>query len=246
MIYEYETFILNQFKFENGEILENVAVEYIAKGKAKYDKTGNISNMLIFCHGFEGNATSINDFHQLTSKGMPLDYNNYLIISIASLGFPNSSCPSQTGLNNNFPKYTVKDNVNFKRQFIKEKYNQNNVLGIIGSGIGGYEIYTWACEYPDDMEFIIVGNSSFKTSGYRYAVSSTIKSIIEDNEAYHLGEYDESFTKTMINVYKILYSQYFSKNTLEELSNDQIDILIEDFVEKRLFTNIYDFKYQYD
>ena len=44
-------------------------------------------------------------------------------------------------------------------QFIKEKLSAENVLGVFGVGMGGYEVYTWACEYPNDMKFIIAGNS---------------------------------------------------------------------------------------
>lgn len=81
---------MDKFEFEIGEILENVNLEFIIKGTPKYDESGNISNMIIFCHGYEGNCTEINDLHQLTSKGKPLDYNEYLIVSVASLGFPDS------------------------------------------------------------------------------------------------------------------------------------------------------------
>ena len=45
-------------------------------------------------------------------------------------------------------------------------------------GFGGYEAYTWACEYPDEMEFLIIGYSSFKTNGYCYIISKIIDAII--------------------------------------------------------------------
>ena len=51
-------------------------------------------------------------------------------------------------------------------------------------GFGGYEAYTWACEYPDEMEFLIIGYSSFKTNGYRYITSKAINNIIESSDAY--------------------------------------------------------------
>lgn len=246
MIFDYGNYAMDEFEFENGEILKNVNVEFVAKGTPKYDDSGNMTNMIIFCHGYDGNSSSINDFYLLTGEGKPLDYNDYFIISIASLGFPDSCCPSTTGLKNEFPKYTFKDKVNFKKQFLKEKYSTEKVYGVFGVGMGGFEVYTWACEYPDDMEIIIIGNSSYKTSGYRYIVAKGIKSIIEDNEQYYSGKYDESISKTMITVYKILYSDYFSQKLLQSMSNDEIDVLMDEFVENSLFVDIYDFKHQYD
>lgn len=59
----------------------------------------------------------------------------------------------------------MKDRVNFKRQFLKERFGIDHVFGIISRGVGGYEAYTWACEYPDEMDFIMVAGSSYKQMG---------------------------------------------------------------------------------
>ena len=37
-----------------------------------------------------------------------------------------------------------------------EKLNIEKVHAIVGRGMGGYEVYTWACEYPDEMEFLVI------------------------------------------------------------------------------------------
>lgn len=235
-----------KFEFENGETLENVEVEYLIKGKPKYDESGNITNLLIFCHGYEGNCLSLNEFSQFTDEGMPLDYSNFLIMSIASLGFPGSCCPSSSGLYHDFPQYTFKDKVNFKKQFIKEKLSAENVLGVFGVGMGGYEVYTWACEYPNDMKFIIAGNSSYKTAGYRYVVVKGIKSVIESNPNFASGSYDESLSNTMIAVYKLIFSTYFSQKLFQKMSNDEIDVYMDSFVEKSFSIDVYDLKFQYD
>ena len=139
-------------------------MEYLIRGMPKYDDEGKITNIIVFCHGYEGNYSTLNEYSLFTSEGMPFDFNEYLLISIASLGFPDSCSPSSTGLKQRFPEYDFKDKVNFKKQFIKEKLGNNHVFGVAGVGMGGYEVYMWACEYPDDMEFIIVGNSSYKTA----------------------------------------------------------------------------------
>ena len=39
---------------------------------------------------------------------------------------------------------------------------------------------------------------------------------------------------------------YFSKNIFKNLTNDEIDVLMEDFIDKGLFIDIYDFKFKND
>lgn len=245
-IYNYDNFSLDEFEFENGDVLEDVNVEYVLKGTPRYDEEGNIENIVIFCHNFNGNSFSIDDFSQLTFEGGPFDYKDYFFISITALGFPGSVCPSSTELKYKFPSYNFRDNVNFKKQFLKEKFGIEKVLGIIGSGIGGHEVYTWACEYPDDMDFIIVLNSSYKTNGYRYVVARGIESIIDASDDFYSDVYNESLSRTMVSINKILYSNYFSRRMFQGMSNDEIDVLMDEYVDEGLFLDIYDFKYRND
>lgn len=237
---------LDEFEFENGCVLNDVKVEYSLSGTPKYDDEGNITNLIIPCHNFRGNYSFINDLHELTKSGGPFDKNEYCFISITSLGNPESCSPSISGLNHKFPGYTIKDMVNFKRQFIKEKFNIGRVHGVIGRGFGGYEVYTWACEYPDEMDFIVIGNSSYKTNGYRYVVSKAVDSIIESSDDFYGELYTESLSRILVSISKLIYSNYFSKKIFQKMSNDEIDVLMDDFVDEGLFVDIYDIKYRND
>ena len=221
-------------------------MEYYISGTPKYDEKGNIINAIIFCHSFNQTYYAVNDFHELIKPGGVFDKNEYLIISTTTLGFPDSSSPSTSGLKYNFPKYSILDRVNFKRQFLKEKFGIEKVHGICGSGIGGYEIYEWACEYPDEMDFIIIGNSAFKTNGYRYTISRVADSIIDSSEGYYDDTYNQSLSRIMVSLNKIVYSNVFSKRIFQELSNEEIDVLMDDFVDEGLFIDIYDFKFLND
>lgn len=243
---EYGNHILDEFKFESGQTLRNVQVEYSVYGTPKYDEEGIITNSIIYCHKFNGNCHSYRDEYQLAGEGDPFDENEYCFISITSLGFPNSCSPSVTGLKHNFPEYTIKDRVNFKRQFLKDKFAITKVHGIAGRGVGGYEVLTWACEYPDEMDFLIVGNSSFKTNGYRYVLCKAVDSIIESNNDFYDELYSDSLSKVMVSIYRLLYSNHFSKHFFQGMSNEEIDILMDDFVDEGLFTDIYDFKFRND
>lgn len=242
----YGKFTMDEFEFESGEVLENVVVEYSAKGTPKYDENGIICNSLIYCHTFNGNYSSVDNLYQLTAEGKPFDLNEYYFISITSLGFPESCSASTTGMKHNFPKLTIKDRVNFKRQFIKERFGIEKVYGIISKGVGGYEAYTWACEYPDEMDFIMVAGSAYKTNGYRYVVSKCMESIIDSSDDFYSEVYSDTLSRMMVSINRLLYSNYFSKKIFQNLTNDEIDVLMDDFVDEGLFTDIYDFKLRND
>ncbi len=237
---------MDSFEFESGSVLENVDVEYMAKGTPKFDDEGNMTNVILYCHRFNGSYSSLDDIFRLTAKGKPFDFEKYYFISITSLGFPNSCCPSTTDLKHNFPKYTIKDRVNFKRQFLKERFNIENVHGIISRGVGGYEAYTWACDYPDELDFIICSSTAFKTNGYRYVVSKCMESIIESSDDFYSDIYSDSLSRMMVSINKLLYSNYFSKQVFHNMTNDEIDVLMDDFVDDGLFVDIYDFKLRND
>jgi homoserine O-acetyltransferase len=136
--------------------------------------------------------------------------------------------------------------VNFKRKFLKDVFSMTKILGILGVGIGGYEAYTWACEYPDEMEFMIIGSSSCKTNGYRYILSKTIDSIIVSSDAYLDSVYIEYISKIMLSINSLIYSQYFPKRTFENYTREEIDIFMNNFIDEGLSIDLYDFKYRND
>lgn len=174
------------------------------------------------------------------------DY-NFFYISITSLGFPGLCSPSTTDLKYDFPQYSIRDCVNFKRKFLAEKFNISKVLGILGVGFGGYEAYTWASEYPDEMEFLIIGNSSFKTNGYRYIISKVIDSIISSTDSYYTDDdYSDDLIRLMIPINRLIYSQAFSKKIFQNLTLSENEGLMDDFVDEGMFKDVYDLKFRND
>lgn len=242
---EFGNHVMDSFEFESGRVLENVNVEYGTSGIPKYDDEGNITNAIIYCPTLKGRHSVFDQYYEFINK-FDFDKNDYFFIKIVSLGAPGSCSPSSTGMKYNFPVYTFRDRVNFKRQFLAEKFKIKKIYGIVGEGLGGCEVYTWACEYPDDMEFIIVVNSAFKTYGYRYVLVKCAEAIIDSSDDFYSDEYNISLSKLVVAVTELLFAGYFPKSIFNELGTDEIDVLMDDYVDEGLFMDIYDFQSRND
>ena len=241
--FDYGNYIMGSFEFESGRVLENVNVEYETRGVPEYDENGNILNAVIFCPTLKGGHSILAQHHDSIYR---LDKDAYFVIKITSLGAPNSCSPSSTGLKYDFPEYTIKDRVDFKRKFLAEKFNITEKFGLIGEGTGGFEVYTWACEYPDEMKFIITLNSTYKAYGRRYTQVKVAEAIIDSCDDFYNPQYNVSLSKVIVAIARLMFLNYFSEKTFDRLSNDEIDVLMEDYVDESLFMDIYDFKSRND
>lgn len=245
MSYESNIHVMDSFEFEYGRVLEDVEVHYTTSGTAKYDDEGNITNAVLFFPTFRGDHSFLREAYKYVGANSDLDDEFYFIM-IDSLGSPQSCSPSTTGLNYDFPSYTSIDAVNFKRQFLTDKFKIKKILGLAGEGISGYQILTWACEYPDDMEFIFLANTAAKVSGYRFIIAKIMENIIDSTEDYYTEGYSISKTKSMIALNSLIFAHSSSKRAFDNLNNYEITALFEDFNDEWIFSDIYDFKFRND
>lgn len=245
MYIEKNMYVMDSFEFEYGRVLEDVEVEYLTFGNPKYDDEGFITNMVLFFSTFRGIYSFLRESQQYIVDNSTVMDDFYFIV-IRSLGTSDSCSPSSTGLNYNFPRYTFRDIINFKRQFLAEKFKIKKILGLVGEGIGGYQVLTWACEFPDDMEFIFLVNTAAKVSGYRFIISKTLEAIIDSTEDYYTDGYSASKSKSMMAINTLLFAHSSSKKTFDKLDNEQISAIFEDFNDECFFRDIYDFKFRND
>lgn len=235
-------YVMESFEFQNGEVLNNVIVEYMTFGNPKYDDSGCINNAIIYCHGSLGNYASVSKLCPLSCVGGPFDKNEFFFISLSELGSPGSCSPSTTKLNNKFPKYTVGDMVNFQNKFLKDKIGINHVRGIIGNSMGGFVALTCAVLYPNYADFIISGVSGFKVAGRNYILSKLVDEIISTDENYNAGS-TQLLVRTLRLATQAVYSFGISKEVLHKIPNNQLDIEFDEFGDEGLLDNIYDVKY---
>ena len=240
---EKKQFTMDSFKFQNGEVLNDVKVEYMTYGTPKYDDNGKINNAILYCSGSLGNYAGINKILPLTFEGCPFDSEKYFFISLTALGSSGSCSPSLTGLKNRFPKYSMVDVVNFQKQFLAEKFDITHVLGLIGNSMGGFVGLTQAIEYPDFQEFIICGVSSYKVAGHDFILSRFVDEIIESDPDYAKGELTYSLIRTLRIACLAEFNFGLSKEALRSKSNKELSLDFEEFGNEMIETDIYDLKY---
>lgn len=240
---EKEQFTMDSFKFQNGEVLNDVKVEYMTFGTPKYDDNGKINNAILYCSGSLGNFMGINKILPLTFENCPFDAEKYFFISLTALGSSGSCSPSLTGLKNKFPKYSMVDVVNFQKQFLAEKFDITHVLGLIGNSMGGFVGLTQAIEYPDFQDFIICGVSSYKVAGHDFILSRFVDEIIESDPDYAKGELTYSLIRTLRIACLAEFNFGLSKEALRSKTNEELSIEFEEFGNEMIETDIYDLKY---
>ena len=212
-------------------------------GTPKCDEEGRICNAIVYAHGSLGNFSSVKKIFPLTAKNDVFDENKYFFICISALGSPGSCSPSTTNLKNKFPKYSIADVVNFQKQFLKEKFGLEHILGLIGNSMGGFVGLTQAIEYPNFQDFIICAVSSYKVAGHDYILSRFVDEIITSDPDYNKGELTYSLIRTLRLANLAEFNFGLSKEALRAMSNMELDSEFENFGNETLEIDIYDLKY---
>lgn len=234
---------MDSFQFENGTVLNDVLVEYMTFGAPKYDDEGNIANAVVYNGGSLSNFSSLKKIFPLACENDPFDKEKYFFICLSPLGSSGSCSPSQTGLKNRFPKYTMRDVANFQRQFLAKRFNINHILGIIGNSMGGFVALTQAIYNPEFLEFIICGVTSYKVAGHDFILSKFVDEIITSDPDYAKGEMTYSLIRTLRIANLAEFNFGLSKEALREMSNVELASEFENFGNEMIEIDIYDLKY---
>lgn len=183
---------LKDFTFQSGENLDELEMEYFTMGKAITDGDGNITNGLLFLHGWSGDYSSIKRFLDFTEPGEPFDADKYFIISTTCLGSPRSSSPSTSKLGKDYPQYTVGDMVNAQHRLITKHLKVGHLKGVIGTSMGGFLSLEWGVSYPNFMDLLVHLVTGPAVIGRNQATFIIRNHIIEGHPDYKGGDYQEN------------------------------------------------------
>ncbi len=205
-----EYYNVKDFQLESGEKLKDLKIEYATLGTPKKDNKGNITNAVVFCHGFSGNYAQIKLLKGMLGPGKPFDPDKYFFILPTAIGSPGSSCPSLSGLGPKFPKYTVADMISAQYLLVTQHLKIKHLEGVAGPSMGGFQTLQWITTYPDFMDWAIPIAMAAKTMGRLLGRSLVLIDTIKLDPAYKEGYYKEQPKRGMEVYFMSAYLWYFS------------------------------------
>lgn len=230
---EAKYYILKEFEFLNGSVLENQKVEYLTLGTPQYDEQGHITNAVVYFHGTSGDYGSIKRISSALGKDMPFDTDKLFFVSLSTLGTPGSSCPSVSGLGHNYPEYGILDMVNFNRKFLEDALNIVHPRGLIGNSMGGFEAVCWAAVYPDTIDFLISLVSSYRVGGQNYILAKLMNDIIVSDPDFNNKDVKSDMNRALQLSSKAMYSfglsrQFYMDQSIEDINRYMDEFALED------------------
>lgn len=165
-------YIEGDFLLESGKSLKKASLAYETWGTLNKDKSNAIlihHALSVGCHVSSTQGNSENGWWQdMVGPGKAIDTSKYFVICINNLGSCfGSSGPLSLNPETNeaykydFPQVTVGDMVN-SQKLLTEHLKIKKLYAVIGSSMGAMLSLTWAVEYPDSAENLILISSSYK------------------------------------------------------------------------------------
>lgn len=205
-----EYYNVKDFKLQSGAVIKDMKIEYATYGEPKKDSKGNITNAVVFCHGWSGNYSQIKLLKGALGPGKPFDPEKLFIICPTALGSPGSSCPSVSGLGPRFPKYTIADMVSAQYVLVTEHLNIKHLAGVIGASMGGHQTLQWITQYPDFMDWAIAIATGPATTGRNVGVWGLMSETIKADPVYMDGTYTKQPREGLRRAFMGTYMFYFT------------------------------------
>jgi homoserine O-acetyltransferase len=187
-------YVIDEFKFESGEKLENLNLHYTTLGKPTKGEDGKVNNAILIKHGTTGTGhqfLSSKYAGNLFGPGQTLDANKYYIILTDDIGHGKSSKPSD-GLRMDFPKYTYDDMVLANYKLLTENLNVDHLRLVTGTSMGGMQSWVWGYTYPDFMDAIMpLASLPVEIAGRNRMQRAMIVKLIEMDPKWENGNYKE-------------------------------------------------------
>ena len=209
-----EYFVVKNFTLKSGAVLGEMKVEYGTLGTPRKDAAGKITNGLMFCHGGSGNYAQIKLLKDVVGPGKPFDTDKYFIICPTALGFPDSSCPSNSG-GPDFPKYTVSDMVAAQYLLVTQHLGIKHLAGVAGPSMGGMQTLQWITQYPDFMDWAIPIATAASFKGRNVGIWGLMNHVITSDPAYMGGRYIDQPKKGLELGFMGTYLWYFAPKYFE-------------------------------
>jgi homoserine O-acetyltransferase/O-succinyltransferase len=184
--------VIKDFKFTSGEILPSLKLHYRTFGKPQRDAKGIVRNAVLILHGTGGTGAQFETptfAGQLFVPGGLLDANRYFLILPDSLGFGQSSKPSD-GLRANFPRYGYNDMIAAQHRLLTEGLGVNHLRLVMGTSMGAMHTWMWGEQYPEFMDALMpLASLPIQISGRNRLWRRIITDAIRNDPEWNGGNY---------------------------------------------------------
>jgi homoserine O-acetyltransferase len=205
-----EYYVVKDFKLVSGEVLPQMKVEYAVYGTPKKDASGQITNAVVFCHGWSGNYNQINIMKGVVGPGKSVDPERFFYIFPTALGSPGSSCPSVSGMGPDFPKYTIVDMIAAQYLLVKNHLKIDHLAGVMGASMGGCQTLQWITDHPEMMDWAIPIATGPAFVGRNVGVFGLMSELVRSDPAYQNGHYQVQPKAGMRLAFLSTYLFYFT------------------------------------
>ena len=185
-------FVINDFKFSQGETLPKLNQHYTTLGKPVKNSSGIVTNAVIIVHGTTGTGGAfLNERFAgvLFGPGQLLDATKYYIILPDAIGHGKSSKPSE-GLRMKFPAYTYDDMVKGQYRLLTEHLGVNHLRLVLGTSMGAMHTWVWGYTYPDFVDALMpLASMPVEIAGRNRMMRKMIIDAIENDPEWKNGNY---------------------------------------------------------
>ena len=159
------SFTFHDFRLTSGEILPEVTIAYVTRGRLGPDGR----NAILVTHGYTsgprmiepGVASSEGAWSTLVGSAAPIDTDKYFVVCSNMLGssFGSTNAAStdpRTGkpYGSTFPVIAVADIVTAQRRLLTH-LGVSHLRAVVGPSYGGFQAFQWGVTFPDFMDGIV-------------------------------------------------------------------------------------------
>jgi homoserine O-acetyltransferase len=178
-------FELGDLDLELGETLPDARVLFVTHGRLNPER----SNAILIPSWYGGDH---HGYDHLIGPGRALDPSGYFLIVTEMFGSGGSSSPSNAvppQTHEQFPAFTIRDNVVATHRLLTEQFGITHLRAVIGFSMGAQQAFQWAVSYPDFMDVIVPLAGTAKTYPHGVVRLESALSLITQDPAI-LAQHD--------------------------------------------------------
>src|SRR4029077_10175220 len=118
----------------------------------------------------------------------------YFIIATDAIGNGLTTSPSSSKMQPRmlFPRFNMRDRVNWQERLVREKFGIKRLVTVVGASMGGMQALQWGVSYPEAMETLVAIIPLGRTPAWTTGVLEMLRQSIMADPKFQGGYYAAS------------------------------------------------------